>query len=998
MTIPYIAPKASLRATAWNELFTELDRKLALLLDGKSPLILANFPSGNSISVDSFSGRTIYPLLGALFYFLGASPNYATGTPYNHDAFRAVAGAATEISRDDATETVKIRQPSSADYTACGVATNELSVLAHSLEAHTRVGYYLWEEFARVPEKTYRYAVAELVFDDFTPYSSFTFPKHYNKYNFFRIHNLQPRELTIFFEGAEPGFSITVPAYGCRAVRRDSVAGPYTYGLNYFFLLKSGDPRLMRPLWSDDDSNSGVTGRFVYGAMQGNNAVNPITLFHWIRTFEQLPDETESDRGVKGVIWYSDRHEWFELGDYSGLFGNPSLSATKLGDLVHHKGKLQYRRSGLPSKTVNFRGYNSIVADFANAGLTVSDAGANLSISAPAGAAQNLLISFGTNLLCGGDSISFTPASSADCGSPLAIDARWPDPALLAPPLGMFVRPIVGTVETIDANYLDDDANPVTVSYDSTKLDEPTVIPTQTLKIWQATVTDALTLNAFGSADFTGTNQETDYCSFQNRRIILTIFGPKILFEKVVYLSAGRNGLDLVRGIGDGDALATLEESGGVVACRSKHVIDWTPCGWGTKDNPAFLTPRKTRRYSKLDRGAHPNLQDDVARPGGEDFTLRSVGKSYIRTSITALCPASIEMPTADSAFGVWDDPDGLYTLMTGDSSAVMPRVFTLSEFFNSLVAAVNALKRGNPLNFRHSHLYIAPNETNVWNVDSGLIPIDQYAAGEFVEIPDALNAGVYDDQFRTEPVRDGNAWLEFPIGANVSLGVEPSDPSYSRLDFPYVSIEQVGNYAQANGFKFIWRKASTPLGYRRLKSPSFVSEGGPSTNYLFPIWTSEEPNAMWRLATAPAIIRETPFFGDTVTLGIPGTSDYYALSDDIAQDAYYNNSVSLNVWAHSCVFYRKAVSEGPGMDSQEAVILLKRSHFNHTATDYSGVSDDNKTRKFLYAAAILPLEGISDEGESQKVGVSVNVGHFIQSPFECSTVLIFEPPVLNLA
>ena len=93
----------------------------------------------------------------------------------------------------------------------------------------------------------------ELIFEG---NSMFTFPKEYDKYKFFRIHNLNNSSLNFTFEsGAPPGsgmdtsageqFSITIPKHSSRCVRRDF--GRYTLGYVNFQKIISGDGRF------DDD-------------------------------------------------------------------------------------------------------------------------------------------------------------------------------------------------------------------------------------------------------------------------------------------------------------------------------------------------------------------------------------------------------------------------------------------------------------------------------------------------------------------------------------------------------------------------------------------------------------------------------------------------------------------------------------------------------------------------------------------------------------------------
>src|SRR5688500_7905649 len=163
--VEYIAAGEDFDDSDLNRLFAELDRKVGLMLDGKSPFLVS-------------LGK---PFLGNRFYWLGAKTNYAQnygGVTYSHATFAEAAGVVAEISRDPVSKIMRVEQPETAYFLAARGAQvdpvaegpYEFSLFARSLEAHKRLGddgimYWLWEDLSTVPEKRYRLAVAELVFD-----------------------------------------------------------------------------------------------------------------------------------------------------------------------------------------------------------------------------------------------------------------------------------------------------------------------------------------------------------------------------------------------------------------------------------------------------------------------------------------------------------------------------------------------------------------------------------------------------------------------------------------------------------------------------------------------------------------------------------------------------------------------------------------------------------------------------------------------------------------
>lgn len=184
-----------------------------------------------------------------------------------------------------------------------------------------------------------RYQQAELVFDDGR--MVVTIPANYDRFNFFRLHNLQPFAITVEFSDSTGvvAHQISVPALGSKCLRRDvdtSGNTVYTRGFDHFQRFISGDPR-----YYSKELPDGM-----------NNIVNPSLAMIWVQTlvankFAELDTRQFWDASaiycdgnypqpgsVDWTKWINGR-----AGMGSGYF-EPVADGTMIGDLLHHKGKI----------------------------------------------------------------------------------------------------------------------------------------------------------------------------------------------------------------------------------------------------------------------------------------------------------------------------------------------------------------------------------------------------------------------------------------------------------------------------------------------------------------------------------------------------------------------------------------------------------------------------------------------------------------------------------
>jgi hypothetical protein len=433
--IPNTKPTAALMNAVWGE----FDRKLTKILSGKSFLLARKQPflanlMGKIFYFNDNPAETVYSLRAQGFIAGGGlgpdgQPNGPPlPIPYDHEVFtRAIASIEAKIAADptsvqwdDANRIVTVPTfmpiPPNNPYAFTNPDYGQLpfengggmGLFDHSLAAHTIMHQgpkdnepvpYFVREWGAVPEKRYRFALAEIVVEGLT---DLDIPDEYDKYNCFRIHNLSEDPLTVTFGS---NYSIDIDPFGCACVRRDSVTEKYRDGFTYFFKFEKGDPRFAWFHATQKDMNlatviGGSPMMRVSNSMQANNLMNPLSLHDWIGfvsfTASQLAYYTWTGGGTTwGQIDLGGtgdtRYAWFERDPSTvadvhlankDFFGDPNDPNTLVGDLLFHPGKIIVARTSRTDKdeqgflkttfsTIDYRGMATIVEDFAAGGVTV---------------------------------------------------------------------------------------------------------------------------------------------------------------------------------------------------------------------------------------------------------------------------------------------------------------------------------------------------------------------------------------------------------------------------------------------------------------------------------------------------------------------------------------------------------------------------------------------------------------------------------------------------
>lgn len=355
MAVTYLDSGTGVSAHQMNALFAEFDRKLAAALGGCSHFIwMINRGLINDPNYDA-------SLIGRPFFFL-ANPEGAytqclrswgetgggfSGGSYNHQAFLDALATKTVESWDDAKRIVRV-----SGYDLPSPRHNCLQplTLLKPGDASGRPYYVQTHEMVDIPEKHYRYAVAEIIIDGPT---ELELPLAWNKFECLRFHNLNPHKSVTVTRGPTCGF--TLGPLQCRAVRAMREASGdkvfVTWPFRYFFPFVVGDPRFY-----DCRPNAGL-----YAAMAANNLSNPALITTWLALFAQR-FHFDWSQPAPEVSWAT-------------RYGNPGNDATKLGELVHHKGQyvVAQKQTNAPwtFRSFTFHNYAELKTQLSSCGLTV---------------------------------------------------------------------------------------------------------------------------------------------------------------------------------------------------------------------------------------------------------------------------------------------------------------------------------------------------------------------------------------------------------------------------------------------------------------------------------------------------------------------------------------------------------------------------------------------------------------------------------------------------
>lgn len=786
--VMYLKAGDDVGASHWNDLFSEADRKVGAAMDNHSLIY------GSTQAKGITEG-----LLGTTFYFLGNFVPYTARNwlpipaNYNHAPFTA--GAASAVLEPgfspnyDVTRKV-LRVVSSA---ADGFTPN----LDNSMEAHQRLFqppqvagqvrppqelYWLWERNSRQPQKIYTFAMAELVVEGYGPL--LTIEHNWNKYNFFRINNVQETPLVVRFNSGPGvvGFEYTVPKYESICIRRTAVGGVYTVGYRYFHKFLPGDPRHL---------GLGVTQSTTPAllSMRANNVCYPFLLRDWVARF--VPDgeldvrypQTETQAGGGGPRLFMDAKVTQDCGDlWKDRFPPVGNAELPIGDFLYHKGKMALTNELATPDIfeIDFQGFGTLPAALAAAGITVGRDASGQVTMGKAGPRKWDLIPLSTNLLNRGGRAFGANISDAV----YAIYGLAPN--LIAP----YDAPhggggIVGTERVV--TWLD-----ATGGVHSVSLMD--VLPSKQVSVatsWQIdkdTLTKVLQFNLIGNAAYAARNQDTDYAAFTNRKAVMTPWGLMLLADLEVSLGYMTS---LIQYASDSHYNTVIAGYWALMARGQIGGPDlWrlvVPVRLWFRDYMAdpgltgrFHTPRIGRVAEKYVSLAAPSLPllstigtrvhgsavDEIYGPNGADVTVPELKATEVfpggkeiqiwssMASLTGENGTTIGVtPTDEGLYSAWKNfGDGLLwqanrSFVVGgtvpvESRGVYWRMVLSVENYNCLAWLVNAIKYAYPLNWQ----------------DNGLVPFDS-------------------------TLRTGGVLPAFPFGFN---GIGPKEAYNSGFTFDY--------------------------------------------------------------------------------------------------------------------------------------------------------------------------------------------------------------------
>ena len=744
MALTLIGSDQPISAAKWNEFFAEVDRKIVLVMDGKSLMLHPDFDDADFRSIFGIFFLFIRERTTRTANFL---PNQLT---YDHAPFTEAAQtlAVSLFDSDKRVISLDAAVPLSfwqrIDSGAQGFFFNR------SLEAHNRMfqeagksaaSYWLFERPGTVnfrPEKISRYGQAEIVIEG-AGWADFQMDQRWNKYNFFRFHNLTSYAVTVSFAGYH---SLTIPRWESRCVRRSAVDSGYLDGYNYFQKFATGDPRV----YEMPQSNATP-----WGSMGANNVISPALVYRFLDNVCGPSQLTDARPRV-----YRDPHELYDVADLYSQF--PAITnAALIGDLLHHAGALNSVKitAGVAAKTtVQFPGYAQLKAGILAAeGVSVTqNADGTLTLGTTTGLTHDLW-GVGTNLLG-------VPMGSLTAG--ITLPTACPASEDVVP----LIAAVVSDVRTWTSFQAQGDGTvalggnlSATAQVNTSRATSYSGNSTNAIMIHAWTVADILSLNAWGNAALPG--QNTAMATFESRQLTLTPFGLKLAFSKRVPtryhpIQSFNFNTNLWEPLGTLNLRLDTAAVEGTDIVYAK-AISFDGYGWAAPSQPqaglgvpvvarkaAFIGPRTSRITSACPSallefipgtftpGAasgltyhHPSISGQPIGADGADFSVapysRSAKQSDI-TGITALRTLDLSYPTdfgnadipydfpiyADDVLSEYwrDSALSNYTAaragyLTNNPSTVRAiRMNLLREHYNMLAVTVNALKKCLPFTY----------------------------------------------------------------------------------------------------------------------------------------------------------------------------------------------------------------------------------------------------------------------------------------------------------
>lgn len=777
--VPYKQPGEDLDAAGMNVLTAEADRRASLALDNHSLIYLIGTNRTATLSAfRSFMGprfiwksdgtKTLSDWFGSWSYDHAVFENAANSlVDYSGSTFPVVVPA-------PAKKVVHSNPVATSYRTTTGITDTSIGLFNGSLEAHRRLYtapgagpelYWIGETHNNVRigyERIRNYEQAELIFDGVKTLGDPGFRERWNKYNFFRIHNLNSEELVLLFPNSGAVgtfFRVAVDAYSSKCVRRNLTGGSYvaspvyeyTEGYRYFQKFRSGDARFYQlGATTNNLIETDTPGRLP----NCNNVVNPDLLIRFVnqvlagQPLSTVISATTPIFAPPTVVLDPHVHAPLPEGYISPvpvgqsqlLYADPADDSALLANCLHHKGiVLAKPLPAVDGQTGAFRiswpGYGQPVplkADGTPA-LDIRTVGDEMQVKS--NYPNTFLSVLSTNFICAYARYIGVPPTTADGYYRLTL--TLPDPGL-----GFYKSfdSVNGSAQSFTFNRI----NPVTGALGTL------VSVTSTPQLLYGSVAHTLA----GIVPWRDRVFETKATldgghgsSFASTSLRLTGSGLVLQTTQTIPLSAPLTS----NGTTFGDNTIFTHLAGSVVsvpfpamvtAGARPHVttdgtsiiikrsIVFTNYGWPDTNRWLYtvcLSPRLTRVYGNVGVGSdgitpspHPDFLEGLQNASGEEIVY--VGDtSFIDSEVAILSPWNAPPalpPAADAArnqivgvlnsdsprFGVGSPTDGFYQATKGGAGNNGYGLFVRApmdvESYNRIAAKVNSISKIIPLNF----------------------------------------------------------------------------------------------------------------------------------------------------------------------------------------------------------------------------------------------------------------------------------------------------------
>jgi hypothetical protein len=854
-----------------NLLWAEADSIIDKAMDGKSTYL--------TIKEKVESNWTARIYRGTEFWFYTGSHGSTGGSPL-YGIYDSLPSAHNQSSYDTAAAGATI----SSSVPALEVAKTSATLnLDKSLKAHTRtVGssqFFLWEDRLPHPEKRWKYAIAELILGTSTAVGDGTykyeFSNTYDKFNCFKIHNLTSNDIVFYFgTSSSNNYSLTIPKYSQKCVRRDDVSSGYDSTYKYFFKCNSGDPRYL-----NFNSHDGSVAK----TMRANNLTNASFLYNIIEHVGGDGFTRESVTDHHRIAY--DPHVWT---DVTTEYVNDGLlpavnNTTNLAHYIFTKGFLSYYRATAADATpqvgtLEFNSFSGLTSQLSSNGLSGSVVSDEYVIAKSSSYLIYVLWGKTTNLLI----------NSADINNAYLLGSSDSNVTLQTK---LYYPPHYASPVFIDTYQNRDNED----AYDGTDINLS--------EFWSTVEGDLDSNNSLLDASHASGRKE----------LILTTEGPMVLYVEAWklhnYSIAGGLQINNYYDVIDDGAFHRIlvkqawpihsnrSRTGSSNQYRSEVRKGW-PSKWtnsyilpaaSTTDNRGsddaheyhrmFEGPKKVRRYETTSGNfPHIEITNDPAATGGQDFgqndtasladTEIKVQTSNIQAKVTAHSSGDIDTPNYPRMF-IGDALEALesvksssttYAALVSAGSLGSPQKYSrlnlLKEHYNDLVTALKKCTQIRPLCFDEIYWGNSRPRAGHTLLFGDIAPMDCYAG--FTE-----NSGTHE--------------MYSSLGISVKDKDDLPDDIYDDLhstdqstldDWRWVKIADVKTKAAALGFKFRIEEMVTPLKYL---GETGTHHGTSASNGWFDT-TNVEADSKWKFPTSLSIITGSTFMAGlsftTYTIG----------------------------------------------------------------------------------------------------------------------------------